>query len=237
MLGKQQRITMRSMPLADRPYEKLLALGAKNLTDAELLAVIIRSGTRRETALALSQRLIGNKENGMENGIRKIRDYSPEELMVYPGIGPVKAAQILAAMEIGARANSDRRRVRQTQIRSPDDAICLLETDMLALPREELRIVLLDVRNRVIRISRVSEGGLSSAVIHPRELFREAIRANAAAMILAHNHPSGDASPSAEDLETTRRLIEAGQMMGIQVIDHIILASGGSLSLKRTGLI
>ena len=108
---------------------------------------------------------------------------------------------------------------------------------MLALPREELRIVLLDVRNRVIRISRVSEGGLSSAVIHPRELFREAIRANAAAMILAHNHPSGDASPSAEDLETTRRLIEAGQMMGIQVIDHIILASGGSLSLKRTGLI
>ena len=128
--------------------------------------------------------------------------------MEYPGIGPVKAAQILAALEIGSRASSSRRRVRQTQIRSPNDAIDLLETDMLALPREELRVILLDVRNRVIRVSRVSEGGLSSAVIHPRELFREAIRANAASMILAHNHPSGDASPSVGDLETTRRLLK-----------------------------
>jgi DNA repair protein RadC len=233
MLEKQERITMRSMPLADRPYEKLLTVGAQKLTDAELLAVIIRCGTCKETALALSQRLLGSQDDG----INKIRDFSLEELMEYPGIGPVKAAQILAALEIGSRASSSRRRVRQTQIRSPNDAIDLLETDMLALPREELRVILLDVRNRVIRVSRVSEGGLSSAVIHPRELFREAIRANAASMILAHNHPSGDASPSVEDLETTRRLIEAGQMMGIQVIDHIILASGGSLSLKRDGLI
>lgn len=233
MLEKQDRLTMLSMPVDDRPYEKLLTCGAKSLTNAELLAVIIRSGSRRESALALCQRLVAREREGLD----QLQESSLEELMDNPGIGPVKAAQIKAALEIGNRAFSNNTRSRRSFIRSPQDAIGLLECDMRALPREELRIILLDVRNRVIRVSRISEGSLSSAIIHPRELFREAVKANAASVILAHNHPSGDASPSGEDLETTRRLVEAGNMMGIQVIDHIILASGGSISFKQGGLI
>lgn len=245
--------TMHDLPASDRPYEKLLAKGAGALTDAELLAVIIRSGSRKETALALSQRLVrhhgsvpgaagtaastGEPDEPAGEGLDFLRDSSLEELMAFPGIGQVKAIQLHAVVELGSRLGRTLRMRSRLQIRSPDDAIALLEPEMAELPREELRLILMDIRNRIIRISRISEGGLSAAIICPRDLFREAVRANAAAMILAHNHPSGESAPSSEDLATTRKMIEMGEMMGIKVVDHVILASGGSVSLKQKGLV
>ncbi len=226
-------LTMRNLPVGDRPYEKMLLSGPKALSDAELLAVIIRSGSRRESALNLCQRLLADQPLGLD----VLHDNSLEELMALPGIGRVKAIQIKAALEIGSRAvNHSRNKMRQ-QIKTPEDALAILDHDMRSLPREELRIILLDARNRVIRISRISEGGLTASVVYPRDLFREAVKANAAAVILAHNHPSGDAAPSREDLESTSRLMEIGEMMGIKVVDHLILAANGSVSLKQLGLI
>lgn len=230
-----KHLTMRNLPADDRPYEKILSQGAQALSDAELLAVIIRSGNRHESALSLCQRLLADDRT--EGGLTAILDNSLEELMALPGIGKVKAVQLKAAVEIGSRAVVAAKSRNRHQIHSPEDAILLLDHEMRSLPREELRIVLLDIRNRVIRISRISEGGLSASVVFPRDLFREAVKANAAGMILAHNHPSGDSTPSREDLDTTRRLTEIGEMMGIRIVDHLILASGGSVSFKQHGLI
>jgi len=158
------------------------------------------------------------------------------ELMDHDGIGRGRAAQLKAIIEIAARAGAGARRPRQA-IRTPQDAGRLVEPEMANLPREELRAILLDVRNRVIRVIRIAEGGLSSSVISPRDLFREAVRANAAALILAHNHPSGDQTPSREDVDTTRRFMEMGDMMGVRVMDHIVVARNGTVSLKQLGMI
>lgn len=230
----KQHLIMKELPADDRPYEKLTQKGARELSDAELLAVIIRAGSRRESALALCQRLLTLDEK--KPGFAALQESSIEELMAIPGIGKVKAVQIKAALELAARVARTRRQPGQ-KISHPDDALVLLETDMQGLAREELRLIMLDVRNRVIRISRVSEGGLSGAVIYPRDLFREAIKANASSIILAHNHPSGDATPSEEDISTTRKIAHMGEMMGIKVVDHLILAAGGSISFRRQGLL
>jgi DNA repair protein RadC len=179
--------------------------------------------------------LLGGLADETDN-LAFLRESSLEELTALPGMGRVKALQLRAAVELGSRAERSSRRQTRRLLKRPEDAYALLESEMVSLPREELRVILLDARNRLIRITRISEGGLSSAVIHPRDLFREAVKANAAALILVHNHPSGDATPSPDDLTTTRRMCETGEMMGIRVVDHLILARGGSVSLKQTGL-
>jgi DNA repair protein RadC len=229
-------LTMHDLPEDDRPYEKLLHLGAAALSDAELMAVIIRSGSRKESALALAQRLIRTLDE-QSAGPAFLRDSSVEELTALPGIGRVKAVQLKAAVELGNRAGRTARLSARRLIKRPEDVLGFLEKDMVALPREELRIVLLDVRNRIIRICRIGEGGLTAAVIHPRDLFREAVKANAAALILVHNHPSGDAAPSSEDIETTRKMREIGDMMGIRVMDHLVVATSGSVSFRQKGLL
>ncbi len=232
-------LTMKALPIADQPYEKCMRLGATQLSDAELLAIIVRSGRRHETALAMTQQLLIAVSDGdqQQTGLRHLHDASLEELCSRPGIGQVKAIQIKAALELGSRLVLAGRQPEKQLIRTPPDAIALLEGDMQYLPREELRAIFLDIRNRVIRISRIATGSLSASVVYPRDVFREAVKANAAALILAHNHPSGDGSPSQEDIETTRRFIEMGEMMGVRVMDHLVIASGGSVSLKQQGLI
>lgn len=227
-------LTMKKMPSDDRPYEKLQRLGVRSLSDAELLSVIIRNGTRNMPALALSQKIIS--EAG-DLGLMMLHDASLEELMTISGIGRVKALQIKAAIEIGNRTFEKARNQNRRQIKNPDDAIGLLEEQMRSLPREELQMILLDIRNRVIKIIRLSVGGLSSAVIQPRDMFREAVKANAAALILAHNHPSGDAAPSNDDVSTTIKLREIGEMMGVKIIDHIVISTAGTFSMKQQGLI
>ncbi len=229
------RYTMKQIPDSERPGERFFALGPAALTDAELLAIIIRNGNRNSNALQLAQNLIINASGG-KGGLDFLQDCSLEELMSHAGIGRVRAIQLKAIIEIAARAGAGARKPRAT-IRTPQDAAKLVETEMTNLPREELRAILMDIRNRVIRVIRIAEGGLAASVICPRDLFREAVRANSAALILAHNHPSGDQSPSTEDIETTRRFVEMGELMGVKVVDHIIVARGGLTSLKQQGLI
>lgn len=228
-------VNMGMFPESERPSERFFTLGPAALTDAELLAIIIRSGNQRQNVLQLAQSLIIH-ESGGAGGLAFLLERSLEELMNHDGIGKVRAIQLKALIEIASRASADARKPRQA-IRTPQDAGRLVETDMMNLPREELRAILLDIRNRVIRVIRIAEGGLSSSVISPRDLFREAVRANAAALILAHNHPSGDPSPSHEDIETTRRFMEMGDLMGVRVMDHIVVARIGTVSLKQQGLI
>lgn len=240
------RLTMKTMPSDDRPTEKLQRLGAGALTEAELLAVIIRSGTTRENALAICQRLLAAPldESGRDestpsshSGIRRLIDASLEELRSVEGIGHVRAAQIKAAFELGLRmqklgSSSDRR-----AIKSPEDGLQLVESEMRFLAREEFRAILLDSRNKLIRICAISMGTLNASIVHPRDLFREAVKANAAAIILVHNHPSGDSTPSPEDIETTKRFMEIGTLMGVRVVDHLVVAHQGSVSLRQLGLI
>ncbi len=229
------RLTMNRLPVGDQPVEKLVSRGVEVLSDAELMAVIIRSGTSRHTALELCQQLLA--DDPLRGDIGQIPDLSLEELTRHAGIGKVKAAQIKAAAELGMRMTRALGGHKVYQIRKPDDAIRLMEGDMASLPREEMRAILLDVRNRVIRVVKLSQGGLAATILAPRDLFRDAVKANASSLILAHNHPSGDSEPSREDLETTHRLVKAGEMIGIEVMDHIILASKGSISFKQGGFI
>lgn len=233
-MGNYNYLTMKKMPADDRPYEKLQRQGARALSDAELLSIIIRNGTKSMPALALSQKIIA--ESG-DLGLMMLHDASLEELMSISGIGRVKALQIKAAIEIGNRTFEKARNQNRRQIKNPDDAIGLLEEQMRCQPREELQMILLDIRHRVIKIIRLSTGGLASAVILPRDMFREAVKANAAAVILAHNHPSGDATPSSDDISTTIKLRDIGEMMGIRIIDHIVISNTGTLSMKQQGLI
>lgn len=226
-MPSQKHLTMKTLPVEDRPTEKLQRLGAAALSEAELLAVIIRSGTHRETALALSQRLLQD--------LQLLQESSFEELQLLHGVGEVRAAQIKAILELGHRLQLPRAANGKPRIRDPRDAIRLLEGEMRLLRQEEMRVILLDSRHRVIRIQTIAQGTLNSAVTHPRDLFREALKANAAAVIMAHNHPSGDARPSPEDLAATRRFVEVGELTGIPVVDHLIISSSGSLSLKERG--
>lgn len=249
------RLTMKTIPVEDRPTEKLCRLGPNALSVAELLAVIIRSGTTRETALAICQRLLseadrGGQSSGQEStpsqpssqdnvpGLRRLIDLSLEEMQAVGGIGQVRAAQIKAALELGNRMQSQQSiSANRRVVKAPEDAIRLLESDMRFLCREEFRAIMLDIRNRIIRISQISAGSLNASIVHPRDLFREAVKANAAAIILAHNHPSGDSTPSREDIETTKRFMEIGEMMGVKVVDHLVIAQAGSVSLRQLGLI
>ena len=235
-MDKEKPLTMRELPVDDRPYEKLIKNGAGSLSDAELIAAIIRSGSRKESALSLSQRLI-SRLAGAENSLAFLQDSTIEELMLLPGIGQVKALQLKAAVELGRRATQPVRLQQRYQIRQPQDVLAFLESEMASLAREEVRLVLLDTRNRVIRVSQVSQGGLAAAVIKPRDLFRVAVKANAASIILFHNHPSGEATASKDDIETTRRLQDMGEMMGIKLLDHLIIARAGSISLRVKGLV
>ena len=228
------KLLMKEMPEGDRPYEKLERLGARAMSDAELLSVIIRNGTKQESALQLGQRIMSLAG---ERGLMMLQEHSLEELMEIQGIGRVKALQIKASLELGNRTIDRARNTPRRQIKTPEDARSMLEEQLRSCPREELHLIMLDIRNRVIRTIRLSEGGLSSAVIQPRDLFREAVKANAASIILVHNHPSGDPSPSQDDIDSSLRLMEMGGLMGIRVIDHLVISLSGYISMKQEGMI
>ncbi len=236
-MNTKDHLTMHDLPVDDRPTEKLEQLGASVLSDAELMAVIIRSGSRHETALSLTQRLIRFHADtcGQASPLGFLSDATVAELTKLPGIGRVKALQLQAAVELGRRVCRNSRSAQSERIRQPLDVLRFLEAEMADLSREELRVVLLDSRNRLIRIGTLSTGGLSAAVIQPRDLFRDAVKANAAAVILVHNHPSGDPEPSQDDLTTTAQLCQVGTLMGIRILDHLIIGRSGSVSLRQLG--
>jgi DNA repair protein RadC len=221
---------IKDLDVGDRPRERLAAFGAKALSNAELLAILIRTGLEGMNAVQVSQRLIS--QSGGLSGLQRM---SYAILKTQRGIGPAKAAQLKAAIELGRRLSAAAPEER-VKIQSPEDAASLLLHEMGALEREHLRVLLLDTRNQLIRTVEVYRGSLNSSFIRVGEIFREAVREQAAAVILAHNHPSGDPTPSPEDVAVTRTVIEAGKILDIEVLDHIIIGQGRFVSLKARNL-
>lgn len=219
---------MLQLPESQRPRERLYYQGAEQLSDQELLAILLGSGSRAKNALETAAELLTVFAH--EKGIPELANTSIEELMTINGVGKSKAIKIVAAFEVGKRAQQKRDR-KSLNCSSPSQIAEHFSPLMENLPREELRAVFLDRKNRLIRDLVLSKGGLSSTVIDPRDVFREAIKANSSALVLLHNHPSGDPQPSPDDLQTTRRFAEAGELLGIRLHDHIIIGKQKFLSL------
>ena len=221
---------IRELPTDERPRERLIAYGADALSISELLAVLLRTGTEQNSAIGLAEMLLHRFGN-----IRGVAHATIEEMAEVHGIGPAKAAQIKAAIEFGRRLISASPEER-TKIRSPRDVYNLLGPNLRDEKREHFVALLLDTKNGVMRSKTVSVGDLSSSIVHPREVFVEAIRHGSASIIVSHNHPSGDPAPSPEDIAVTRRLAEAGELLGIELLDHIVLGDDRWVSLKERGL-
>lgn len=222
-------VMVRDLPKEDRPREKLIGRGAAALSDTELLAILLRTGTSSVSVLHLAEEVLAKYR---DKGLVAIMNMSPQEIATVHGIGLAKAATIVAAVELGRRL-STRAAQKTEKIEGPEDAARYMMPMLRYEQKEHFLVMLLDVRNRVIATSTISVGGLTSSIAHPREVFREAIRHSAAALILVHNHPSGDPSPSREDIQLTRQMMKAGEVMGIPVLDHIILANDDFLSIKE----
>lgn len=222
------RIT--DMSISDRPRERLAQLGPQALSSAELLAILLRVGVPGENAVEVGLRLL--HVFGNLTGLHR----APfEEVCGQRGVGPAKAAQIKAAIELGQRLTLESPEERSA-IHSPVDAAALVQLEMSALEQEELRVILLDTRNRVLGIVQVYRGSLNSSQVRVGELFKAAIRKNAAAIIVAHNHPSGDPAPSPDDVAITRAIVQAGKLLDLEVLDHLVIGSGRYVSMKERGL-
>lgn len=222
---------LRDLPHEERPRERMMQYGAEALSHAELLAILLRTGTQQESALHLAQRILMQAGN-----LRQLVDLSLEELMEIKGIGAAKALQLKAGIELGRRLALSRHTLSPT-IRSPRDVSDLLSEQLRYLQKEHFVCLFLNTKNVVIAQETLSIGSLNAAVVHPREVFRAAIKCSSASIICAHNHPSGDPTPSKEDVQLTQRLIEAGSIVGIDVLDHIVIGDGQYVSLKERGLI
>ncbi|MGE5246394.1 MAG: RadC family protein [Betaproteobacteria bacterium] len=222
---------MKDLAPADRPREKLLRHGAAALGDNELVALVLGSGFRRMGALAVANAVLAAR-GGLHGLVRATCD----ELAGVDGVGPAKAAQLVAAVELGRRTlvHAPGARIR---LRTPRDAAAHLMPGFSGRPVEQIGIVLLDTKHRVLRTTVLAYGNLNAAAIEPREVFREATLGSAAAIVVFHNHPSGDPTPSPDDVELTRRLVAAGVLMGIDVVDHVILGDSRYCSLKEMGVL
>lgn len=224
------RVRLREIPADDRPRERLLQYGADVLSLGELLAILLRSGTQQQNVMELANHLLSQ-----HGGLRGVAALTPHELGQINGIGPAKAAQIKAAIEFGRRlvgASPEER----AKISSPRDVYHLVGPALRDEKREHFIALLLDTKNGLLRQTTVSVGDLSSSLVHPREVFVDAVRYSAASILVAHNHPSGDPTPSPEDIQVTARLVEAGELLGITVLDHIIVGDAKWVSLKEKGL-
>lgn len=223
-------LTIHDMPAGERPRERLQHYGPEALSTAELMAILLRTGSRGENVLDLATRLLS--EFGGLGGLARA---TFSELSAVNGVGPAKAAQLKAGLEIGRRLLIAAPHERP-QITSPADAANLLMLEMGHLEQEHLRVLLLDTKNCVLASRNVYKGNVNTSVIRIAELFRVAIRHNSTAMIIAHNHPSGDPTPSPEDVRVTRQIVEAGDLLDIEVLDHLIIGQGRYVSLKERGL-
>ncbi len=221
---------IRDLPVDLRPRERMIYAGSSALSTAELLAIILRVGGRSENVLRMAERLLSQF-----GGLAGLAQASHDELCLVHGIGEAKATQIKAALELGRRLLATAPHERP-QVRSPADIANLLMLEMSLLEQEHLRAVLLDTKNVVIRVVNVYTGNLNTAVVRVGEVFREAIRANCASIIVVHNHPSGDPTPSPEDVRVTEQLVEAGRLLDIDVLDHLVIGRNRYVSLKERGL-
>jgi DNA repair protein RadC len=214
---------------SERPRERLARLGSKSLSNAELLAILLRVGVRGENAVQVAQRLL--KTFG---GITGLHRAAFDEVCAQYGVSTAKAAQIKAALELGNRMKQEN--IERGSIHSPDEAAQLILYEMSALDQEELWVMLLDTRNHFLMNETVYRGSLNSSQVRVGELFKSAVRRNAASIIVAHNHPSGDPTPSPDDIAVTRAIVEAGKLLDIDVLDHLVIGGGKYVSLKERGL-
>ncbi|MEX1255614.1 MAG: DNA repair protein RadC [Dehalococcoidia bacterium] len=218
---------IRDLPASDRPRERLRDSGPGALSNQELLAILLRTGSARESAVALASRLLSQHD-----GLVGLARTGFAELCAERGLGEAKAAQVQAALELGKRLAATQPEERPI-VRFPEDVANLLQAEMALLEQEHLRVLLLNTRNQLLAKAEVYRGSVHTAVVRIGELFREALRQNAPAVILVHNHPSGDPTPSPDDIAMTKQAIAAGELLDIEVIDHIVIAHGGFSSMKR----
>src|SRR3989440_975245 len=229
------QLKIREMPAQERPREKLLARGVSALSDAELIAILLRTGLRGTNAVEVGRQLLERYKS-----LTGISRCSVKELRRVPGIGPTKALELVAAFGLGERLA--RETLSKQKLDSPELVSELVGPEMRRLRTESLRVILLDTRYRLLHIEEVSLGSLNESIAHPREIFRPALTYSAHAVIVVHNHPSGDASPSQTDHSLTRRLAEAAELLQIQLLDHIIIGvpsdtAPGYFSFKEAGVL
>ncbi|WKZ37628.1 MAG: DNA repair protein RadC [Anaerolineales bacterium] len=215
---------------SDRPRERLSSLGPQALTNAELIAILLRVGVQGENAVEVGQRLLQKF-----GGLRGLHRAPLNELTDQHGIGEAKAAQIKAAIELGRRLTLESPEERPS-INSPADAASLVQYEMSALEQEHLRVILLDRRNRVLETVEVYKGSVNSSQVRVGELFKDAIRTNASGLIVVHNHPSGDPTPSPDDVAVTRAIVQAGKLLDVEILDHLVIGQGSWISMKERGL-
>lgn len=226
----EYRLSIKEMAPEERPRERLEHQGAGSLTPAELVAILLNTGVKGEPVLMMSQRIL--RDNGGLTGLMRMEH---AELSRIKGLGPAKAAHLKAALEIGRRIAMSPIQAKP-KIGSPEDIVLMLGAEMMSLEREQLRLLILDTKHRIEQVVTVYQGTSSSAQVRMSELFTPAVRRNAAAIVLVHNHPSGDPTPSSADVTLTRDAVAAGKLLEIPVLDHIIIGQGRHSSLKRLGL-
>jgi len=228
--GARAWLVMKELPEEERPREKLRLRGPGALSNAELVAILLNTGTKEEPVTMLAQRIIA--ESGSLRGLMR-RDL--DSLLTVRGLGPAKAIKLLASIELGKRIAQITPEER-AQIRGPEDLAVLFQPMMVALEHEELRVAVLDTKHRLARVVTVYQGSVNSAQVRVAEVFREAVRANSPAIAIAHNHPSGDPTPSSADITLTAELARAAALLDIDLIDHLIIGDGRWVSLRRLGL-
>jgi len=223
---------IKELPQNERPREKMMSCGISYLSNSELIAILLRTGTKNKSALGLAEEIL-SMEN---NGILFLSECAPEQLAAIKGIGTAKACQILAGIELGRRI-STKPREKKTKVNCPESIASLFMEEMRYYKKEVFNVLMLNTKGEIIGTEKISVGDLSSTVIHPREVFLPAIKRSAAAVAFAHNHPSGDPAPSGDDITTTKKLIDAGKIIGIAVWDHIIIGDGKYVSFREEKLI
>ena len=227
----KKSFTIHDLPISERPRERLQKFGVEALSAQEILALILGRGIAGESVMITAQRLLSQFSN-----LKGIANASVEELAQVKGIGVAKASQIKAAFELANRLEDYLETGSKPLVKTPDDVVTLVRSRLKGKKKEHFLALLLDTRNQLIKVSEISVGSLDTSIVHPREAFKEAIATSAASVIFVHNHPSGDPEASEDDIKLTKRLAEAGEIVGIDVLDHIIISDKKYLSLKRKGL-
>ncbi len=224
-------MTIHDLPASERPRERLQRFGVEALSVPELLALVLGRGIRGESVTVTSQRLLSRF-----GSLKGMASASAEELAQVKGIGPAKAAQLKAAFELGNRLDGDQWPSEKPPIGTPEQVVRLVKGRLKGKKKEHFLAILLDTRGHVIRTAEISVGSLDTSIVHPREVFKEAMAASAATVVFVHNHPSGDPEPSQDDIKLTQQLAKAGEIVGIDVLDHVIIGDRGHVSLKARGL-
>lgn len=227
----KKSFTVHDLPLSERPRERLIKLGTEALSAQEILALILGRGTKGESVMVIAQNLLSEFGN-----LKGVVEASVEELTRVKGVGQAKATQLKAAFELSKRIEASANEGKKVPVKSPEDIVRIIKSELKDKKKEHFFVILLDTRNQYLGKDKVSVGSLDTSIVHPREVFKPALSASAASVILVHNHPSGDPKPSEEDIKLTKRLVEAAEIMGIDVLDHIIIGDKNYLSLKAKNL-